>query len=118
MQGESVAHAIFRFENGVTAMFDAFLTDTRVGPCEDFRITGTVGEILIERGRKLRVQDKRGVNDLSGLIDKPGVVRDGSFMRDNIAFEIAQVGEASSNQLTVFKAELLFAFVDLSEFLG
>ncbi len=50
MEGESRAHAIFRFENGVTATFDALLSEGPGAPTEDFRITGAAGEIVSERG--------------------------------------------------------------------
>ena len=50
MEGESRAHALFRFERGVTATFDALLSEAPGAPTEDFRITGTAGEIVSERG--------------------------------------------------------------------
>lgn len=50
MEGESRAHALFRFESGVTATFDALLSEGPGAPTEDFRITGTAGEIVSERG--------------------------------------------------------------------
>ena len=50
MEGESRAHALFRFESGVTATFDALLSEGPGAPTEDFRITGTTGEIVSERG--------------------------------------------------------------------
>ena len=55
MEGESFAHALFRFESGVTATFDALLHASPVGPTEDFRVTGTEGEIVIEHGREGRL---------------------------------------------------------------
>lgn len=55
MEGESWAHGIFRFQSGVVATFDALLSDTVVAPTEDFRITGTKGEIVIEHGRAGRL---------------------------------------------------------------
>ena len=51
MEGESRAHAIFRFASGLTATFDALLSDSVVGPTEDFRVTGSAGELVIEHGR-------------------------------------------------------------------
>ena len=56
MEGESIAHALFRFESGVTATFDALLHQGAVGPTEDFRITGTIGEIVLEHGRDGRLR--------------------------------------------------------------
>jgi UDP-N-acetyl-2-amino-2-deoxyglucuronate dehydrogenase len=55
MEGESLARALFRFESGVVAVFDALRAGFEVGPREDFRITGTAGEIVIEKGREGRV---------------------------------------------------------------
>ena len=54
-EGESHAHAIFRFESGVIGSFQALESVGPVGPVEDFRITGTDGELVIERGRKGRL---------------------------------------------------------------
>ena len=51
MDGESWVHALIRFANGLTASFDALLTGGETGPTEDFRITGTTGELVIESGR-------------------------------------------------------------------
>ncbi len=50
MEGESWAHALFRFQSGVTATFDALLHGSPVAATEDFRITGSDGEIVIEHG--------------------------------------------------------------------
>lgn len=55
MEGESLAHAIFRFESGVFGSFQALQSVAPVGPIEDFRITGTDGELIIERGRHGRL---------------------------------------------------------------
>ena len=55
MEGESFAHALFRFQSGVTATFDALLHASPVAPTEDFRITGSTGEIVIEHGREGRL---------------------------------------------------------------
>lgn len=55
MEGESLAHAIFRFESGVIASFQALKSDAVSGPIEDFRITGTKGELISERGREGRL---------------------------------------------------------------
>ncbi|MXY52242.1 MAG: Gfo/Idh/MocA family oxidoreductase [Gammaproteobacteria bacterium] len=55
MEGESFAHALFRFQSGVTATFDALLHASPVAPTEDFRVTGTAGEIVIEHGREGRL---------------------------------------------------------------
>ncbi|MDE0422466.1 MAG: Gfo/Idh/MocA family oxidoreductase [Gammaproteobacteria bacterium] len=55
MEGESSAHAIFRFESGVVGTFDALQSTGAVAPVEDFRITGTDGELVLERGRDGRL---------------------------------------------------------------
>ena len=55
MEGETLAHAILRFESGVLGTFQAIQSTGRLGPIEDFRITGTKGEIVIERGRRGRL---------------------------------------------------------------
>ena len=55
MEGESWVHALFRFESGVVASFDALLSGAPVGPTEDFRITGTSGELVIEHGPEGRL---------------------------------------------------------------
>ena len=55
MEGESSAHALFRFQSGVVASFDALLSTGAVGPVEDFRVTGTKGELVMERGRDGRL---------------------------------------------------------------
>ncbi len=55
MEGESFAHALFRFRSGATATFDALLHASPVAPTEDFRITGAEGEIVIEHGREGRL---------------------------------------------------------------
>jgi predicted dehydrogenase len=51
MEGESLAHAIFRFRSGVIGTFQALMKAGRMGPIVDFRVTGTDGELIIERGR-------------------------------------------------------------------
>ena len=51
MEGESLAHALLLFESGVLGTFQAIQSTGTTGPIEDFRITGTRGEIVIQRGR-------------------------------------------------------------------
>jgi predicted dehydrogenase len=55
MEGESRAHALFRFESGVTATFDALLGEGPAAPTEHFRITGTAGEIVAQPGGEGRL---------------------------------------------------------------
>jgi predicted dehydrogenase len=50
MEGESLAYAIFRFKSGKHAAFKALRAGTIKVLGEDFRITGTEGIIVIEKG--------------------------------------------------------------------
>ena len=52
MEGESMARAILRFTSGTVALFDALTLShgATMGPGDEFRVTGTRGEIVIERG--------------------------------------------------------------------
>ena len=55
MEGESSTHALFRFRSGVVGTFDALQSTGAVAPVEDFRVTGTDGELVMERGRDGRL---------------------------------------------------------------
>ena len=55
MEGESLAHAILKFESGLIGTFEAFQNPGVTAPGDDWRITGTEGEIVIERGTAGRV---------------------------------------------------------------
>ena len=55
MEGESLARALLRFESGTVAVFDALRAGAFMGPGEEFRVTGTEGELLVEKGREGRV---------------------------------------------------------------
>lgn len=55
MEGESLARALLRFESGAVAVFDALYGGAALGPGEEFRITGTRAEIIVERGPAGRV---------------------------------------------------------------
>ncbi|HRW04616.1 MAG TPA: Gfo/Idh/MocA family oxidoreductase [Caldilineaceae bacterium] len=50
MEGESFMRALLRFESGVVALFDTLYGGAVLGPGEEFRVTGTAGEIISERG--------------------------------------------------------------------
>lgn len=50
MEGESLCRALLRFTSGQVALFDAMRAGSFVGPGEEFRLTGTTGELLIEKG--------------------------------------------------------------------
>ena len=51
MEGESLAHAILRFQSNQFAVFEALRAGSARAPGEHFRITGTEGIIVIEKGR-------------------------------------------------------------------
>ncbi len=50
MEGESLARALLRFQSGVVATFDTLCAGAVLGPGEEFRLTGTLGEIISQRG--------------------------------------------------------------------
>ena len=52
---ESYGLSLLRFRSGTIATFKAILTAAATGPIIDFRITGSEGEIVIERGREGRL---------------------------------------------------------------
>lgn len=55
MEGESLVRALLRFDSGTVATFNATRAGSVAGPGEDFRVTGTTGELLIEKGRQGRL---------------------------------------------------------------
>ncbi len=55
MDDESQLQGLLRFRNGVTVSFETLLHDGPMAPLEDFRITGTAGEIVVESGATGRV---------------------------------------------------------------
>jgi UDP-N-acetyl-2-amino-2-deoxyglucuronate dehydrogenase len=55
MEGESLSHAIFRFKSGKYAAYKALRADSVMAPSEDFRVTGTKGILVIEKGHEGRV---------------------------------------------------------------
>lgn len=52
---DSFGLSLMRFQTGVVATFKAVLTTGAIGPEADFRITGSEGEIVLERGRNGRL---------------------------------------------------------------
>jgi predicted dehydrogenase len=48
MEGESLVRALFRFQSGAVAGFDAMMVATPLGPEPWWRITGTKGELTID----------------------------------------------------------------------
>jgi len=57
MEGESLVRAMLRFNTGIVALFDAMILNpgAYLGPGEEFRVTGTRGEVVVERGMEGRV---------------------------------------------------------------
>lgn len=55
MEGESLSRSLLRFRSGVVAAFDALHAGAAMGPGEEFRVTGTEGELLVEKGRQGRL---------------------------------------------------------------
>lgn len=55
MEGKSLTHALFRFKSGKFAVYEALRAGSAKAPGEDFRVTGTEGIIVIEKGREGRV---------------------------------------------------------------
>jgi predicted dehydrogenase len=55
MEGESLSHAIFRFKSGKHAAYKALRAGSITAPSEDFRVTGTEGILVVEKGREGRV---------------------------------------------------------------
>ncbi len=47
MEGESLAHSIFRFRSGTVATFDVLVDDTVLAPAPWFHITGSDGQIVV-----------------------------------------------------------------------
>lgn len=59
MEGESLVRALFRFQSGIVASFDALMAATAMGPEPWWRITGTKGELVIDSsfGGGMRLYD-------------------------------------------------------------
>ncbi len=55
MEGESMARALLKFASGTYAVYDALRAGSFKAPSEEFRVTGTIGEIIIEKGSAGRV---------------------------------------------------------------
>ena len=81
MEGESWVQALLRFETGVVASFDSLLHAGPVAATEDFRITGTAGELVIEHGREGRLllvdadhpQGEKLMDAFPGKVDSYGL---------------------------------------------
>ncbi|MCX6048488.1 MAG: Gfo/Idh/MocA family oxidoreductase [Chloroflexi bacterium] len=79
MEGESLTRALLRFQSGVVAVFDAISAGAFIGPGEEFRITGTQGELIIERGLHGRLLLFNQAHPEGQLILTKGNGRDASF---------------------------------------
>jgi len=79
MEGESLARALLRFRSGTVAVFDALHAGAVMGPGEEFRITGTQGELLIEKGPQGRLLLFNQANPSGEIILTKGDGRDASF---------------------------------------
>lgn len=55
MEDESFALALLNFRCGITASFECLLSNAALAPVQDFRLTGSSGEIVVERGEAGRV---------------------------------------------------------------
>jgi predicted dehydrogenase len=95
MEGESLARALFRFRSGVVASFDALYAGMAVGAGEEFRITGTLGEIIVERGPHGRVLLIDHEHPQGDVIYTKGTGRRDAFGLELLDFERAVLDGAS-----------------------
>ncbi len=79
MEGESLTRALLRFRSGTVAVFDALYAGAVMGPGEEFRITGTEGELLIEKGNQGRLLLFNRAHPSGEVILTKGNGRDASF---------------------------------------
>jgi predicted dehydrogenase len=79
MEGESLARALLRFQSGAVAVFDALFAGALIGPGEEFRVTGTQGELIIEKGINGRLLLFNQAHPEGQLILTKGGGRDASF---------------------------------------
>lgn len=73
MQGESLVRALLRFRSGVPAVLDGLMHDAPFVPEPMFRVTGTRGEITVERPGRVVVWDAgtpdgRQVGEVGGYL--------------------------------------------------
>lgn len=75
MEGESLSQAIFTFENSVTAIFEGILTEKTVFSKDyPFRITGTLGEIVVgPEGNGVYIFDQK-YSDGVQVLNKHGYI--------------------------------------------
>ncbi len=79
MEGESMAHALLRFDSGVIAVFDALVSPALLGGGDEFRITGTRGELLIERDSTGRVLLFNAAHPQGNVMATKGHARQDAF---------------------------------------
>tara|TARA_B100001123_G_scaffold445198_1_gene596120 strand:- start:482 stop:1537 length:1056 start_codon:yes stop_codon:yes gene_type:complete len=60
MQGESLVHALVKFQSGRIGSFDALNVDSVLAPAEWWRVTGTRGEIVVEGGFQSKIVRSQG----------------------------------------------------------
>ncbi|MFN8443343.1 MAG: Gfo/Idh/MocA family oxidoreductase [Caldilineaceae bacterium] len=89
MEGESLTRALLRFRSGTVALFDALVGGVAMGPGDEFRITGTKGELLIERGLNGRLLLFNQEHPQGQQIMSKGNGRDASF-----GYELADFASA------------------------
>jgi len=89
MEGESLARALLRFRSGVVASFDALYAGAILGTGEEFRIIGTLGEIIIERGQHGRVLLIDAEHPQGEVIHTKGAGRRDAFGSELLDFECA-----------------------------
>ncbi|MBX3012815.1 MAG: Gfo/Idh/MocA family oxidoreductase [Caldilineaceae bacterium] len=84
MEGESLTRALLRFRSGQVAVFDALHAGAVMGPSEEFRITGTEGELIIERGNQGRLLLFTRAHPMGEVI-----LTKGDGRADSFGFELA-----------------------------
>ena len=89
MEGESWAQAIFIFESGVSALFDAYNASGPIGPVDWFRVLGTDGELVLQGGpdAHLVLFDRDNPNGKQIMPSNPG-------RRDSFGHELADFSSA------------------------
>lgn len=90
MEGESLARALLRFSSGLVVGFDALRAGSFHGPGEEFRITGTEGELVIEKGKNGRlVRYTRDHTDGEVILDNKADGRNAAFGYELLDFQRA-----------------------------
>lgn len=79
MEGESFTRALLRFDSGTVAVFDALRAGSFMGPSEEFRVTGSEGELIIEKGGSGRLLRYDKAHPEGEVLLTKGEGRDASF---------------------------------------